>query len=66
MIDDPDIYRGAKLLIEQHSEGAPIRAPQRAEALQDEGDVDGCIVWRWILEAIEDLTRRRCDGESVN
>ena len=42
VIDDPDIFRAAKLLIDQHGEDAAIRAAQRADALLDEGDLDGC------------------------
>jgi len=38
-------------------EDAAIRAAQRADELQDEGDVDGCMVWHRILEAIEELAR---------
>ena len=33
---------------------------------QDEGDVDGCIVWRRILEAIEELTGVRRGDELLN
>jgi hypothetical protein len=66
MIDDPDIFRGVKPLINQHGEDAAIRAAQRADALADEGDLDGMVVWRRILEAIDELTRGRRDGESLN
>lgn len=31
MPDDPDIYRAAKLLADQHGEDAPIRAAERAD-----------------------------------
>ena len=66
MISDPDIFRAAKLLIDQHGADAAIRAAQRADELQDEGDVDGAVVWRRILEAIDELTRSRREGESLN
>ena len=57
MIDDPDIFRAAKMRIDQHGDDAPIRAAQRADTLLDEGDVDSAVVRRRILEAIEELTR---------
>jgi hypothetical protein len=41
VIDDPDIFRAAKLMIDRHGEDAPMRAVERAEELQDDGDVDG-------------------------
>jgi len=63
VIDDPDIFRAATLLIDQHGIDAPIRAAQRADELLDEGDVDGAMVWRRILEAIDELRRGRRNGE---
>ena len=66
MIDDPDIFRAAKLLIDQHGDDAAIRAAQRADELLDEGDVDGVVVWRRILEAIDELQRGRREGELLN
>ena len=66
MISDPDFFRAAKLLIDQHGIDAPIRAAQRADELLDEGDVDGATVWRRILEAIDELRRGPRDGEPLN
>ena len=63
---DPDIFRAAKMLIDQHGEDAPIRAAQRADELADEGDLDGVAVWRQILEAIDELERGRREGEFLN
>jgi hypothetical protein len=31
VIDDPDIYRAAKLMIEQHGDDAAVRAAERAD-----------------------------------
>jgi hypothetical protein len=66
MISDPDIYRAAKMLIDQHGEDAAERAAQRADVLLEEGDVEGAAVWRQILWAVGDLTRARRDDEPVN
>ncbi len=66
MIDDPDIYRAAKLLIDQYGEKAADFASGRSEVLLEEGDVDGAMVWRRILEAIGELQRGPQDGESLN
>jgi hypothetical protein len=33
LIDDPDIFRAAKLLIDEYGDDAPIRAAQRADKL---------------------------------
>ena len=48
MTNDPDIYRGAKLV-----------AARRADQLLDEGDLEGSAIWRWILAAIDKLQRGR-------
>jgi hypothetical protein len=41
MIPDLDIYRAAKLLVDQHGEEAPIRAAARADELREAGEIDG-------------------------
>ena len=67
MISDPDIWRGAQLLIERHGEDAAVAAAQRAHALFNEGDLDGAAVWKRILHAVEELQRVRPKvGERVN
>ena len=52
MTTDLDIYRSAKLLIEQHGGDALIEAALKADELLDAGDCDGQAVWLRI--------RRRC------
>jgi hypothetical protein len=49
VIDDPDIFRAAKLLIDRHGEDAPLRAARHADELLNDGDVDGSAVWRRII-----------------
>ena len=66
MIPDIDIYRAAKLLVDQHGEDAPIRAAERADELLEAGDTEGAAVWRAIVAAIEELQRGRYEGEPLN
>ena len=66
MTSDLDVYRAAKLLIEQFGEEAAVRAADRADALLAEGDLDGALIWRAIGEAIEGLQRGRRPREAVN
>jgi hypothetical protein len=49
MTSDPDIFRAAKLLIDQYGEDATVQAAQRADLLLEDGDVEGSAVWRRIL-----------------
>jgi hypothetical protein len=66
MTADADIYHAAKVLIDQRGENAAVFAAERANALLDEGDLDGLLVWRRILAAVMELQRERGDGEAVN
>ncbi len=67
MISDRDIYRSAKLLIDQHGDEAPIHAAMRADAMLDKGEGDGAAVWRRIVAAIEELLADTpADGASVH
>ena len=66
MISDLDIYRAAKLLIDQQGEDAALNAAERADLLLEEGDMEGAAVWRAIVTAIEDLQRKRGQGDAIN
>ena len=62
VISDLDIYRSARLLIDQHGDEAPIRAAMQADAMLDKGDLDGQRVWLRILRAVKDLLHARPSG----
>jgi hypothetical protein len=66
MISDLDIYRAAKLLIDQHGQDAPVRAAERADQLLEEGDTEGAAIWRAIMGAIQELQRAPRPGEMLN
>ncbi len=55
MIPDLDIYRSTNLLVKHHGQDASIEAAMRADAMLEEGDLDGNGVWRRILRAVEEL-----------
>ncbi|MCZ6453108.1 MAG: hypothetical protein O6909_02600 [Alphaproteobacteria bacterium] len=55
MTDDIDIYRTAKLYINQHGDQAAIQAAMQSDALLEAGDLDGAATWRRIIKAIEVL-----------
>ena len=55
MIDDIDIYRSAKLLVDRYGDGAAVEAKNRADALAAQGDAAGKVAWLRILEAVEEL-----------
>ncbi len=65
MITDLDIYRSAKVLIDQHGQDAPIWAAQKADAFLEQGNLDGERLWLKILEAIEDLLSKEQPPEAT-
>ena len=55
MTSNLDIYRSAKLLIDQHGVAAAIEAAMKADAMLDKGALDGAAVWRRNVAAVNDL-----------
>ena len=54
-------------LLERHRADAPVEAAMRADAMLEEGDLDGYAVWKGILKAVEELLREEPkEGERVN
>ena len=53
MTAEIDIYRAAKLYIDQHGELASFEAAMQADALLEKGDMEGSATWREIINAIE-------------
>jgi hypothetical protein len=66
-IVDIDIWRAADLLVKQHGGDAAIVAAQRADELLDAGDVEGQVVWKRIVAAVNELQRSvRHPDDTVN
>ena len=63
MTSRKDIWRAAKLLVDQHGADAPIRAAQRADELLAAGDMAGRAVWLRILEAVKELMATKPAGQ---
>ena len=55
MPTDIDIWRSARLLIDQHGDDAPIHAAMRADQMLDAGNLEGKRVWLRIKDAIEQM-----------
>ncbi len=51
-----DLYRAAKLLIDQYGEDAAIEAAMKADKCLDSGDLDGVSVWKGVIQAIGELS----------
>lgn len=57
-----DLYRTAKLLIDQHGEDAAIQAAMKADQCLDSGDMDGVSVWKGVIRAIGTLNQTNGRG----
>jgi hypothetical protein len=62
-----DIWRSANILLKRYGAEAVFIATKRADALLDQGDVQGASAWVRIAKAITDLERRTPNvGEKVH
>jgi hypothetical protein len=62
LMDDRDIWRSAKVLIDQHGDDAAIHAAMRADELLDDGDMESAATWRRVIQAIKDLETMEPSG----
>ncbi len=54
-MNDLDLWRAARLLVDRYGDDAGIEAAKRADALAARGDVEGKAVWLRILEAVKEV-----------
>lgn len=59
VVDDLDIWRSAKLLLDSHGANADQVAQAKMDAMRVKGDAEGVAVWQRILAAISELRRER-------
>ena len=57
MSRDSEIFRAAQLLVHEHGEDSMILAARQADKLEDQGDIEGSLVWRRIIEVLDELRR---------
>jgi D-Tyr-tRNAtyr deacylase len=66
-MEKADIYRSAKLYIDQYGLWAEYQAGNRAAECKAKGDTEGERVWKAIFEAIDEVRRiDRRDGEAIH
>jgi hypothetical protein len=54
-MDEIDIYRAARLLVDKHDAEAPFHTAMRINELIEAGDIEGVAVWKRVLKAVEEL-----------
>jgi hypothetical protein len=57
LIEEIDIWRTAAEMRRQFGADAAVISATRADALLDQGDIDGFNAWKRIVAAINDLER---------
>jgi len=57
-----NIYRTAKLLIDQHGEDTAIEAAIQADRCLDSGDLDGVSVWKGVIHIIGEISTTSSKG----
>lgn len=66
-MEELDIWRTAKLLIETHGDKASMRAAMRADEALDNREILAMDVWKKVMHAVEQLQRTRPKpGEQAN
>lgn len=63
MISERDVWGVAKMYIDQHGTEAPIHAAMKADKMLELGDLDGQLVWKAIVRAIEKLMSEVPDSQ---
>ena len=60
MVADIDIWRSAKILLNNHGDDAPVGAVE----MVNRGDAEGLAVWKRIMAAIDELLDTRPSGQA--
>jgi hypothetical protein len=58
MIEDLDIYKSAKIYVDQYGEEALSKAMQRVEMYRESGNDDAMVIWNKIVDAIQWMESR--------
>ena len=66
MIEEKDVYRSAKLMIDRHGEEAPLFAAMRADKMLERGDMAGRAVWLRIMRAVQSMIEVPPTGATRN
>ncbi len=66
MVPGLDIYRSANVLVKHHGPDAPTEAAMRADAMLENGDLDGYAVWKRVLKAVGELLRSKPEQDMVH
>jgi hypothetical protein len=61
-MNELDVWRAANILLKRYKADAVLIAAKRADALLDQGDMEGCGVWIRVTRAITELEQKMAAG----
>ena len=64
MIPEREIWQAAAIMIKRFGHDAAIQAAMRADELAEDGDLDGADMWKAIMQAVEELQRKKTTGRA--
>lgn len=65
-VEEIDIWRTAKILIDAHGSEAWLQAAMRADHALEQGSPEGVSVWKRVGKAIEVLQQQHRQNEPLN
>jgi len=63
-MEEIDIWRTAKILIDAHGDNVWLEAAQRADHSVEDGNAQAESVWKRVLKAVEELQRINRESQS--
>ena len=61
-----DLYRAAKVVIDQHGDEAAIYAAMRADEFLEKGDIIAASMWKLIVAKIEELSVVDAENDTLH
>ena len=64
--EEIDLYRAAKVVIDQHGDEAAIYAAMRADEFIEKGDIIAASMWKLIVARIEELSVVDAENDTLH
>ena len=64
--EEIDLYRAAKVVIDQHGDEAAIYAAMRADEFIEKGDIIAASMWKLIVAKIEELSIVDAENDTLH
>ena len=65
-LEEIDIWRTAKILVDAHGAGAELEAAMRGDKAMEDGHADAVDVWKRVMRAVVELQRTKPASAAFN